>query len=48
MNGKQLNYLRFADDILLITDDIWEANRTHGELEQEAEQVNLPLNNDKT
>ncbi|XP_050515171.1 uncharacterized protein LOC126890342 [Diabrotica virgifera virgifera] len=48
IDGKQLKNFRFADDIVIIADDINEANEMLTELAKAAEEVGLQINKDKT
>lgn len=43
-----MNHLRFADDILIITDNLGDAKQMIIELKQEAESVGLNINFQKT
>lgn len=48
VNGKRLNHLRFADDIVLITDDLREMEEMANELRTESSRVGLEMNLGKT
>lgn len=48
INGKQLNHLRFADDIVLITRTPTEASQMATELDRESQRVGLKMNIQKT
>jgi len=48
IDGKRLNNLRFADDIVLIADDIQEAQEMLTELANARTKVGLQINTQKT
>ncbi|KAK4876845.1 hypothetical protein RN001_009351 [Aquatica leii] len=48
INGELLNHLRFADDLVLITDKIDEANKMLQELKAASKEVGLDINYTKT
>jgi len=48
VNGEKLNHLRFANDIVLISDQIDEANEVVSELSAASQNVGLKINISKT
>jgi len=48
VNGEKLNHLRFADDIVLISDQLDEANEVVLELSAASQKVGLKINVAKT
>ncbi|VDM59296.1 unnamed protein product [Angiostrongylus costaricensis] len=48
IDGRQLHYLRFADDIVLITPNISQAERILGDFDKACEKIGLRLNLMKT
>jgi len=48
VNGEKLNHLRFADDIVLISDQLDEANEVVSELSAASQKVGLKINIAKT
>lgn len=48
INGKRLNHLRFADDIILLTDDCVSLQTMVQQLTEESEKVGLQMNTLKT
>lgn len=48
IDGEKLNHLRFADDIVLITNNLKEAETMVKELEAESKKIGMKINMDKT
>lgn len=48
INGEKLSHLRFADDLILITDDLKEAQEMLSELNLASREVGLKINTGKT
>lgn len=48
VNGKQLTHLRFADDIVLLSETSQSLDKMINSLSQESEKVGLKMNQDKT
>ena len=48
INGDHLSHLRFADDIVLITDDAEELEDTVNDLNKESNNIGLRINMKKT
>lgn len=48
IDGEYLSNLRFADDIVIIADDLWKAKKMTMERQTATEKVGLKMNTSKT